>query len=238
MANLWLESNLDLEPGCCPGKVYALLFNRSHQALKPNGSGVYVMTSYVKADHHDFAIALNEHPERTSYYYREVDEADFVLAASQRGSPYRLEIWVQEGTGDYDRDADTFLGVVDLVWDQEAVVLSELGIRGVDELAGYVAHLCVAYDSEDHTLRIMSHLDRNGSLVTDPQELTVEMVDAAGTVIYSAVKTTFIPGRSGEYAWDVPEFDLEPDTIYSVKAIIKDADGNDHETVSYVNVWD
>jgi hypothetical protein len=239
MANLLLDAYLPhLEPGCCPAKVYALVFNRSHQALKDPGTGVLVMTNFVKAQQNSFAITLNEHTERTKYYYLDLDQSDFTLADNAFGSEYYIEIWRRELSGNFNRDQDILEETRRLYWAGGRIAQSQLDPSQEDRLANYQAHVALAYDSENQTAYILGFLDKNGILQENTQQCEFQWLDHSGAELANVTTTSFLPNAPGVFSISLPSINLTPDRIGVMMATITDVAGGTHKTASTSIHWD
>lgn len=236
---LKLENYLkDLTPGCCTNKVYALVFTHEGEALKDNGLGVLVPTTYLSANHNDFAILLTEDLQRTKYYAVSIPDGDFELNPTPDGESYWIEFWRQEDTGDFSRSDDVLDEVKEFHWSGTQIAKSVLSSEGEKRLATWEAIVSYAYDSELNIGHFMGHLEYNGELQTNATPLILTWVDAAGDVISSVNTTDIIVGQAGIFSWTVPGLSLPADRISAMICQIQDVDGNLHTTVSYSNTWD
>lgn len=239
MANLWLDISLpDLVQGCCVDRVYALVFDRLHRALKDNGSGVLIPTAYVKAQHSTFALILSEQSERSKYYFLNLDSTQFSLPANLRGETYQVEYWRRELTGAYNRDQDILEETRPLRWSGNNQVAAELSLEGVNEIVEHESHVSASYDSETLILYLMAHLERAGALVEDALEMNARLLTSAGVEVFNVTQNTYLANAPGIFNWEQSNLNLEHDRIYTVLVTITDAAGIQHKTVSYLNAWD
>lgn len=236
--NLWLDLYLNLPPSCCVNKVYALVFNQSHQALKDNGSGIRTFQNYLQATHNDFAIILNEHAERTKYYFVNLGLGQFQIPATPEGQEYMLEFWRRELTGNFNRTEDILEQTRRFYWSGDQSETIQLARQTQDKLAEFEAHVSLAYDSENLAVRLMAHLERNGKLVENSTQMEALWLDQTGRTIAHTVKTDYLTNANGVFQWDTPNLDLEPDRTTLMLCSIIDADGAVHKTAQYVNCWD
>lgn len=240
-ANLWLDLSLDLPPSCCVNKVYGLIFNRNHQVLRDNGSGVLTFQSFLSTQQNDAAIILNEHAQRTKYYFAIVPAGTFVLPPSIAGTSteeYYLEFWRRELTGAFDRATDILEDTRRIRWSGTEISNANLSVEGQNALAIWEAHVSLTYDSETLAVHLMAHLERNGQLIPDPQQLDFLWLDSTGATIAHTVQTTFLPNAPGIYEWSQPNIDLPPDRTSLLLCTITDANGVAHKTAQYSNCWD
>lgn len=239
MANLRLDAYLpNLAAGCCPAKIYALVFSRTNQALKDNGSGVRVMTNFLKSQQNAFAITLNEHAQRTKYYYLDLDAAQFSLLDNTFGEEYYLEIWRRELSGSFDRDVDVLEQTRTFQWQGGRLAESVLDPSQETRLATYQAHITPSYDSENQVAYFMAFLDRNGALQTDSQQCEFLWLDSAGATITHLTNNTYVANAPGVFAFNVPNIDLQPDRVGIMLCSIQDVDGVVHKTASTSIHWD
>lgn len=237
--NLLLDVYLkDLVPSCCVNKVYALVFDNQHQALKDPGTTVRVLTPFASAQQNSFGIILNEHAERTKYYFLNLDQSQFILPASPRGEQYYIEFWRRELAGSFDRAVDILEEVRPLIWDGDKIVNAVLGAKGINEISKYEAHISATYDSENLVLYFMGHLERNGAIVTDPLSLNLVMRDNQGNTVVNTSQSVYLPNAPGVFEWDQPGIDLDHDRTYLMTCTIQEADGTPHATASFLNCWD
>lgn len=238
--NLYLGTYLkDLTAGCCPGKVYALVMTQDHQALRQVAPNVWDLDSYSAASHIDFAIPLNEHPERTLFYYLDLDESQFTLPANERGRWYTVEYWRRELADTiYNRSQDTLEHTEKFLWSGTTPVESQLGELDISTISDRQAHISVSYDSETLTLHCMAHLEQNGQLVVNPIQMTATLYDDQGQAVSSIIRNTFLTNVPGVYSWDYPALDLNPDRVYACVVEIIGPDTVLTTTVSYLNSWD
>lgn len=245
MANLFISHlETSLAVGCCPDKVAAVLFDESHNALKliSTPPDVWAMAPYAKTDHNDFCILLTEHTERTWFYYKDLDSSQFTLAATPEGEWYTFEFWHKEGTGDFDRDADNFLGEKKVVWDGTYLCESRLPATQVETLQGYVVQASVGYDSSSQTVYAIAWLEKNNELVRTSQYVTFDWRDRTGAGIMSATISTYIDTEDGAmdgiFALDYPGIDLDPDLTTPMVVTIRDVSNNDHTACIGIATWD
>jgi len=224
--------------GCCPVMFYALIFNQQHQALKNNGSGDYALAAYASADHADFAIVLNEHTERTRFYYLDFDPANFTLAANVLGQPYTMEIWKALVGGTYSRTDDTLREAREFFWDGDNFINAEFSQSQINAIANQTSHVAAVYDSNNNVLRCMAFLDRNGSLITNPLSCNFRLISRANDELANSTITAQLGQQPGIFHWEQPGITLDPDEVYAVVALIIDADGNEHESASVQLTWD
>lgn len=236
--NLWLDLYLNLPPSCCVNKVYAVVLNQNHQALKDNGSGVRTFQNYLQANHADFAIILNEHAERTKYYFANLGLGQFQMPATLEGQEYMLEFWRRELVGTFNRSEDILEQTRRFFWSGDQMETVQLAHQTQNKLAEYEAHVSLTYDSENIAVRLMAHLERNGKLQEDSTQLEALWMDQAGNTIAHIVKSDYLTNAPGVYQWDTPNIDLEPDRTTLMLCSITDADGVVHKTAQYVNCWD
>lgn len=236
--NLWLDVYLPhLLPSCCVNKVYTLVFNQLHQVLRDNGAGVLTLQSFVAAQQNTAAILLNEHPERSKYYYLEVDHNNLILPATPLGEKYYIEFWRRELTGAFNRTEDILEEVRPLYWSGQFTEESIISQAGRDALVEWTAHLALTYDSETLAVYFMGHLERNGQLVTDPTSLELLWLDATGASIAHTVQTTQLTNAPGVFAWSQPNIDLPADRTGALLCSILHQ-GITHTTAQYSNAWD
>jgi hypothetical protein len=228
----------ELVASCCDDLVYAILFDKDQRALKDNGFGVLVLTPYTSVAHASFAIPLAEHAQRFKYYSADLLDANFVLPDNPKGEFYQVEYWLQPVGGTFDRTADTLRETRRIVVADKKIVDATLSAAGVKELANIQAHISAVYDSENNILRVMTHLDSNGALITDSQSATIEIVDNAGNTILSSNSNTFLNNQSGVFYIELPGVNLPNDQIFVAKCTIIDNLSVPHVTVSYLNTWD
>lgn len=228
----------ELVPSCCDNLVYAILFNKDHFALKDNGSGVYVFQPYTSLTHSSFGIVLNEHGERFKYYYIDIPDANIIIPDNPKGEEYHVEYWHRPIVGTFDRGADTLRETRRIIIANKKIVNATLGTKGVSELANIQAHISATYDSENLTLRFMAHLDSNGELIINPTQCQIVVTDSAGNDVINVTDNVYLVNHAGIYSIEVPNINLANDRVFVAKAIITDADGISHTTVSYLNTWD
>jgi hypothetical protein len=236
--NLWIDAYIDEPPGCCVNKVYALVFDRSNNALKDPGSGIRVLTPFVSAQQNSFAIILNEHGERSKYYFLNLDELQFSLPATPKGEEYFFEIWRREGVGNFNRSEDILEETRRFIWSGSKLVDSVLSSEDEAVLAHHEAHVSITYDSSTLTVYVMGHLEKNGLLVTNPIDMEVLWLDAAGSTIAHTIQSVYLTNSPGVFRWDQPGVTLIPDRTTAMVVTIRDAAGNPYTTVSYSNAWD
>jgi hypothetical protein len=228
----------DLVASCCDNLVYAIVFNKDGQALKDNGFGVLTFQPYTFLTHPDFAIILDEDAERSKYYFKDIIDANLSLADNPKGECYQVEYWLRPVAGTFDRAADELRDTRRIVVSKKKLVDATLSAEGVKELANVQAHLSAVFDSENLILRFMSHLDQNGELVTTTTQCQIIVTDKTGADIINVTDGTYLSNHAGIFSIEIPNINLANDQVFVAKAIITDADGLDHHTVSYLNTWD
>lgn len=227
----------DLVPSCCDDLVYAVVFNKDHQALKLV-LGIYTFQTYLVANHDTFAIILNEHAERSKYYFLDIADANIAIPDNPRGEQYQVEYWRKPVAGVFDRVADELRETRRITVQGKKIVDAVLGANGVAELANIQAHASATYDSENLVLRFMAHLESNGELITTPNRCQIIVTNKDGTDIIDVTETLFLNNHAGVYSIEVPNINLPNDQVFLVKAIIRDVNNVNHNTVSYLNTWD
>jgi len=237
--NLWLDLYLNLAPSCCVDRVYALIFNQQHQALKDNGSGVLTFQAYTLGTHAEFAIIMNEHADRLKYYFANLAAGGFELPATPDGEEYMMEFWRRDAGGAFDRAEDILEDNRRFLWSGDQIESAgQLSQQSQNELADWQAHVSLTYDSEILSVSLMAHLERNGRLIEDSTQMEALWLDQAGNTISHIVKSAHMVNAPGVYQWNTPNLDLAPDRTSLMLCSITDADGNVHKTAQYVNCWD
>lgn len=227
-----------LTEGCCSNKVYALVFNQDNEAMKEITSSplLWQIASYVKTSHADFCIVLGEHSQRTKYYYFEFEDEEFDLEETPAGQTYWIEIWERTATDtSYSRSEDTLHEAVPVTWDGTKFVESRIGSSQVDELSEWVAHIAASYEPSSQELRLAAWLEKNGALQSGAQKVNIELFKLDGTQVLDEEVTT--QAVSGFFMWDSPGLDLDPDTVYALKAKIRSSGGIDYETGQAIVTW-
>lgn len=236
--NLWLDLYLDLAPSCCIDKVYALVFNEQHEALKDNGSGLLIFQTYLIVNHADFAIIMNEHSERTKYYFANLGVGQFELPVTPDGEEYTIEFWRRETGGAFNRAEDRLESTRRFYWSGDQMEPMQLSQQNQSKLADWQAHVSLTYDSENLAVHLMAHLERNGELILDSTQMEALWLDQAGVTIAHTVQSAYLTNAPGVYQWDTPNLDLQPDRTTLMLCTITDAAGGVHKTAQYVNTWD
>lgn len=228
----------DLAAGCCPNKIYALLFNKQHFALKDTGGGNYSLVAYTKAAHNTFSIILLEHAERAKYYTKEIADVNLVLPQTPEGEEYFLEVWYRSIVGPFDRDVDTLRETRRVIWSGSQWVESRLDALQASQISGYFSHVSCTYDSDNQTVYFLAWLESRGAVIPNTVRCELTWRDRLGAVISQVVQTTYMPNTPGVFRWDVPGIDVAPDQATSVMVSIRDAEGVDHNTHSSIASWD
>lgn len=240
--SLLLERNFpDLVASCCPDRIYALVFNHLGQAFKDNGSGVLVMTNYLKASHALFATTLLEDAQRSKYYSLNLDDSDFTLSETPMGLKYTVEYWRRPTTGTFNRDQDILEETRDLYWSGSPagrIIESRLDTSQEERLAGREVHVVLGYDSTTNTVYGIAWLELNHVLQADAVNCNFQWKDYAGTVITDTTVTSIIPGTPGVFRFSQPATDLAPDRLGLLVATITDAQSVARVGVSGTNTWD
>lgn len=224
--------------GCCPLTFYAVLFDRSHQSLKDNGLGVRVLSSFTGGSSQtNYAIVLNEHPQRSRFYYLDLDPSAFVLAANTRGQKFTVEIWKAFSSGTYNRTNDELVEVREVMWDGSEFIDAELGEVQLEELSHYEPQLAASYDSNENALRAMAFLEKNGQLLDDSTLCEFQLINRAGVEMTASSITNMLTAQPGIFSWDEPGIVLDPDEVYAVVVTIT-RDGVQYKGASVEITWD
>lgn len=228
----------ELEAGCCPNRVYVVMFDQDGNALKPNGLGTYTFQPYTKATHSSFAIVLAEHGERSKFYSSELSPVNHSVPVTPDGECYYLEFWKREGNTAYNRDEDEVLECRRVFWTGNYLSTTRLSDGDVEAVAAYKAELGVTYDSETSTVYFVAFLERNGELVTDPQQMEINWKARDNSTIANVVQRTTMNNLPGVYAFSLSLMDLDPDQATPITVTITDADGVEHTSGSVSLTWD
>lgn len=223
--------------GCCPAHFYAIIFNRSHQALKPN-AGVLEFATFSAASQGDFDIPLAEHAQRTRFYYTTIADADISLPASAIGQKYTMEIWKTASAGNPNRTNDTLRTTREFMWNGTEFIDAELGAAQLLQLAMKDVFIAVAYDSSEMKLRCMAYYEKNGELQTDPLACSFSFISRGDTELINSSPATQLANAPGIFAWEQSAVSLDPDEVYAAVVTITDADGIEHTGVSAQVTWD
>mgnify|MGYP000346635704 CR=1 FL=1 len=165
--------------GCCANKFYALVFNRSSQCLKDNGSGVLEFAAFTSANQGLFDIPLAEHAQRTRFYYTDILDANINMAATTIGQKFTVEIWKAASAGTPHRVNDTLVETREFIWNGTEYVDAELGAAQLAAMAIQDVQVAIAYDSSESKLRCMAFLEKNGELQADPVSATFSLISRA-----------------------------------------------------------
>lgn len=237
--NLLLDLYLNLAPSCCVDKVYALVFNQQHQALRDDGSGVLTFQNFTSAAQAEFSIVMNEHAERLKYYFNNLASGQFDIPPTPDGEQYMMEFWRREVGGPFNRTEDILEDTRRFTWSGDQIESAgSLSEQSQNKLADWQAHVSLTYDSENLAVRLMAHLERNGKLIEDSTQMEALWLDQTGATISHIIKSDHMTNAPGVYQWDTPNLDLAPDRTSLMLCSITDADGNVHKTAQYVNCWD
>lgn len=226
-----------LAAGCCPAKVYALVFDHQGNALKDNGSGTLVLAPYIKANHADFAQVLVEATERTSYYTKNVTLVTFPVTPD--GAKYTVEYRYRNAPGTaYNRDQDAVLELRDLYWSGTNIQPTRLDLWQEGRLQFTECHVTVGYDSTTKTVYAIAWMEKNFSPQLTTTRCEFQWINYLGVEICHVIVTSVVPGVPGVFRFSLPNTDLTPDQVGVVKATIRDADGVDHLGIYGTNTWD
>lgn len=238
--DLYIEACFpQLLPGCCPNKVYALLFNNRGQALKLS-SGVYSFANYnASTGHTSSAILLAEGSQRTKCYSRTVAPAFHTLAITPDGEHYTLEFWRRTaGDTSYSRSEDTLLETVKCWWDGNALVYT--GTNKENRRLSQVneVHWNCSYDSELGIVKMMAWLHSAGQLRTDVSQCQMVWLDRAGNQILNIISNETVSFFPGFFLKQWQLADLDPDNCTPLSVTITDNDGNTYTSGTCCVTWD
>lgn len=227
-----------LVEGCCSNKVYALLFNQDHEAMKKITTSplLWQIATYLKTNHADFCMVLGEHSQRSKYYYMEIEDDEFDLDETPSGEVYWVEIWERtEADTNYNRTEDTLHDKFSIIWDGSFFIDSRLGSSQIESLSKLEAQVAVTYEPSNQELRVAAWLEKNGVLQSGAQQVIVEVFQRDGTKVLDETITT--QAVSGFFMWDSPGLDLDPDDVYALKVTIRDSGGTDYQTGQAIVTW-
>jgi len=236
---LYLDRNFpDLQPDCCPDRIYALVFDAHGQALKDSGGGIYVMLPYLKSAHVQHAIVLSESAERSKYYSLALDNTLFTLPETPMGEKYTVEYWRRPTPGVLNRDQDILEETRDLYWSGLREVESRIDSTQEGRIGGMEVHCVLGYDSALQVVYGIAWLERNHILQTDTTNCTFQWKDYNGSVLTNTTVIATIPDTPGVFRFSQPATDLAPDRLGVLFVSITDAEAAVHTGVSGTNTWD
>jgi hypothetical protein len=226
-----------LTVGCCPNKIYAILFNEDMQALKLD-AGVWSFAAYDQEDS-GFAIPMAEDAERTMTYQSIINSGFHTLPVTPPGRHYFIEFWRRTLSDSLlSRSEDTLMQCERCYWDGDGLAYSRLSSSDVTSVAKNEALVNYAYDSSDNSINMLCFLNTNGRLRTDVNRCEVLWTKRDGSPIAHIVKTSTISGMDGFFAIDIPLTDLSPDLCTPIKVTIRDSSGESHTTGQASVTWD
>lgn len=227
-------STVDEETG--PSGMYAVVHapNDSGEALKLDGS-TFGLEAYLSADHHEFAIPLLQHSQRSGYYRYQIDEADIDMPATGYGEEYIVEFWEMPGTGMYNADStrnDILHEVRRIKWSGTELVDAYLPRSQVQHEVFVGASFAVATG----TLKVTAWLERVGRIVTDPAQIALVIKDRDNNTIWSA--TNSAPDVNGIFQFQQTGVEFNADDSVKFTATITDADAKTYTSGGTLTIWD
>lgn len=224
----------ELAYGCCPANVCALIFNKSGKALKKISStpDVWELTDYSKTSHADFCIQLNEHTERSFYYYIDFEDDTYTLLSSSPGDFYDVEFWYRLTTDyDYSRESDTLIDSQRFKWDSlsKSMIDCLISDNQKTNLSLMSPVASIAYDTSNQTVRILCWLQNNGVIVEDTITALITWRNFNGELIAEAQSFSHMIDSDGESIDGIFKFELSGITIlpdYATPLVLEITDAN------------
>lgn len=226
-----------LSRGCCPNKIYAVIFNHSHEALL-SSLGVYSFATFQSSQVDQFKIALTEHAERPWYFFNTLSAASVAqIPDTLPHEPYWIEYWQQAGITP-DRNVDTLEKGEALHWQSGLRASQQLTAADLASLQTIESHVAVGYDSTNHLLRFIAFLSKNGRLVTDPQSCEVKWLTRDGLTIAHFTIGSTMPQMPGVFQAQQAVADVTPDEVTPVQVTIRGSDNIDYNSAQAITTWD
>lgn len=132
------------------GRVYACIFNRSHQAIKFNMASPYIFSTYLKSAHNDYIRVLSQHAERTRYFSDTVHCTALNIDGNPYGECYEIELWAELISGTPDRNVDRLLQTKPFTWVSGRVAESRIDISQEENIANLAA--AAVFNQDDSIL--------------------------------------------------------------------------------------
>lgn len=224
-------------PGCCPNKVYALVFNHAKQALQKVGS-LYVFLDYVAASIDSYDIPLVEQPQRLGFFSWDIPQAELTaVPETPPDEPFWVEYWLKSGTNP-SQAVDTFQKAERIWWldgkvSYSAISASELSLLSYDK-----AHVAVAYDTALGLLRFVGWAERMGQRITNPVSCEVKWLKRDGSTIAHFTLVNSMAGMPGVFQAEQAVADMDPDEATPIEIKITDAAGKVIDSNAGVASWD
>jgi len=221
--------------GCCPNRVYAVIFNTAGQVLDKLGL-VYGFTAFDSSLQENYKLPLTE--TRAWFYSGNIPAIELTsVPENLPDEPYHIEYWHQAGVTAV-RLADTIQDSEKFWWNGGRRVDLPLSVSDRGYLSYMKSHVAVAFDSTTSSLKFVGWLEKSGKRVTNPLNCEIKWLKRDGSTIANFTLSSTMSGMPGVFQAEQAVVDLTPDEATPISVKITDADGVVTESTHGITSWD